>query len=91
MARGTVRRFARVEELLTNNGTGRRPSLLEEFKPYLHQRWNAGCTNATQLFHDIKARGYRGGQKIVLAYLHPFHQHATSLNHHLHHLRSAGS
>ncbi|MEV5540114.1 ISL3 family transposase [Saccharopolyspora shandongensis] len=75
LARGTVRRFARaetVEELLTRNGTGRRPSLLDEFKPYLRQRWNAGCTNATRLFHEIKQRGYRGGLKIVLEYLHPF-------------------
>jgi transposase len=75
LSRGTVRRFARattVEELLTRNGTGHRRSLLEEFKPYLHQRFNEGCTNATQLFGEIKARGYRGGQKIVHEYLHPF-------------------
>lgn len=53
LAKGTVRRFVRaagVDELLTNDGTGRRPSLLEEFKPYLHQRWTAGCSNATLLF-----------------------------------------
>ncbi|WP_306371932.1 ISL3 family transposase [Nocardia sp. CC216A] len=75
LARGTVRRFARavtVEELLVNTGTGQRRSLLEEFKPYLHQRWNEGCTNATELFHEIKARGFRGGPKIVMNYLHPF-------------------
>ncbi|WP_274534381.1 ISL3 family transposase [Saccharothrix sp. CB00851] len=75
LAKGTVRRFVRasgVDELLTNDGTGRRPSLLEEFKPYLHRRWTAGCTNATLLFEEIKARGYRGRYQIVRDYLRPF-------------------
>jgi hypothetical protein len=75
LSRGTVRRFARadtVEELLTRNGTGRRPSLLDEFKPYLHERWNAGCTNAAILLAEITARGYRGGSTLVRHYLHQF-------------------
>jgi transposase len=72
IARGTVRRFARastVEELLVNNGTGRRRSMLEEFKPYLHQRWNAGCTNAARLLDEITDRGYAGGAQILRKYL----------------------
>nr|WP_218002637.1 transposase [Nocardia brevicatena] len=75
LARGTVRRFARaadVEEPLVHNGTGRRVLLLDPFTPYLHRRWNEGCTNATQLFGEIRDLGYRGGKKTVLNYLHLF-------------------
>jgi transposase len=75
LARGTVRRFARadtVDELLTRNGTGHRPSVLDEFKPYLHERWIAGCTNTATLFNEITARGYRGRPTLVRHYLHQF-------------------
>jgi Transposase len=75
LARGTVRRFARadtVDELLVNNGTGRRPSLLEPFTPYLHQRFNDGVTTATRLHGEITARGFRGSYELVRDYLRPF-------------------
>ncbi|WP_406689289.1 ISL3 family transposase [Saccharopolyspora sp. ID03-671] len=72
LSRGTVRRFARADrpdELLVNNGTGHRASLLEAYKPYLHQRWEAGCTNATRLCQEITARGYTGGFTVVRDYI----------------------
>ncbi len=75
LARGTTRRFARAaspEELLVSNRTGYRVSILEPYKPDLNRRWNEGCTNATQLFEEIKARGYRGSEKLVRNYLQPF-------------------
>ncbi len=56
--RRTVRRFARatdVEQLLGKAGS--RGSLLDEFKPYLHERFNAGHTDAAALTEQIKALG----------------------------------
>jgi transposase len=74
LAKETVRRFARAasaEDLLAK-ARGRRPSVLDEFKPYLHQRWNAGCTNMLQLHTEIKQAGYPGSYSIVRNYLQPF-------------------
>jgi transposase len=75
LARNTVRRFARTtdpEELLVNDGTGRRPSILQDYEPYLRQRWNAGCTDAAALWRDIRARGYPGGYSLVREHLAPW-------------------
>jgi transposase len=48
LAKETVRKFYRassVEEVTATARAGR-PSVLDEFKPYLHERFNAGITNA---------------------------------------------
>jgi len=80
LAKETVRRFARAasaEDLLAK-ARGRRPSVLDDFKPYLHQRWNAGCTNMLQLHTEIKAAGYPGSYSIVRDYLRPFRATGTA-------------
>jgi transposase len=74
LAKETVRRFYRaasVDELLAK-ARDRRPSILDDFKPYLHQRWNEGCTNVWQLHAEIRGQGYRGGYGTVRDYLQPF-------------------
>ena len=69
----TVRRFtqaANVEQLLVRARS--RASLLDAFKPYLHERFNAGHTDAAALTAEINAMGYRGSAQTVRRYLHPF-------------------
>jgi transposase len=73
LSRNTVRRFARAttwQELVTGKWQCL-PSILDDFKPYLHQRWNEGCTTAPTLFDEITAAGYRGGLTVLRDYLRP--------------------
>jgi transposase len=41
---------------------------LNPYKPYLLERWNAGCYNAMRLLRDLRQRGYTGGYGVVAAY-----------------------
>ena len=43
-------------------------SVLNPYKPYLLERWNAGCYNAMRLLRDLRQQGYAGGYGIVAAY-----------------------
>jgi transposase len=74
LAKETVRRFYRatsVEELLAKARDGR-GQILEDYKPYLHRRLANGCSNASQLFREIRQQGYRGSLGTVIDYLRPF-------------------
>ncbi len=83
LSRNTVRRFARAaspEELLVNDGTGRRPSILDEHVPYLRERWNSRCTNAAQLWQgDPRPRlATCGTRSTTLPSPHPFPSYSRS-------------
>jgi transposase len=73
LAPGTVRRYFHAEsagELVAASLAGW-PSMLDDYKPHLHRRWNEGCTNIQQLHREVKALGFRGSYATVYAYLAP--------------------
>jgi len=43
-------------------------SLLNPYKDYLLERWNAGCRTAMQLFRELQPQGYTGSYRRVAAY-----------------------
>jgi transposase len=65
----TVRRYLHGRSPKARRHRTRR--LLDPFRPYLLQRWNEGCSNATQLFREIQAQGYAGSTTIVRTALQP--------------------
>jgi transposase len=69
--RKTVRKYARAtnpEQLLGPNPSSG-PGLLGPFKPYLQVRCAEGITATTVLYEEIRARGYRGGQRTLRRFL----------------------
>lgn len=69
---GTVKQLANAatpEELFTGQWQNR-PSVLDDYKPCLDDRWNEGCANAWKLWEEIVPLGYKGSYQRVRAHLH---------------------
>ncbi|GAA2974382.1 ISL3-like element IS469 family transposase [Streptomyces enissocaesilis] len=65
-----VRRYARtanVEELLVK--VTQRRTLLDDYKPYIYQRFVQGCRNASQLFREVRDQGFPGDRSVVNSYV----------------------
>jgi transposase len=73
--RKTVQRFARAGSAgeLLGKATSRE-SRLDEFKPYICQRWNQGVTDAAALHAELQERGWAGSVQTVRRYVRPFRQ-----------------
>ena len=69
--RKTVRRYAHAATPeAASLGTGsRRYGQIHAYSPYLHQRWNEGCTDAARLHAEITELGFRGSQRTVRRHL----------------------
>jgi transposase len=77
--RKTVQRFARAgsaDELLGKATS--RESRLDQFKPYICQRWNQGVTDAAALHAELQERGWAGSVQTVRRYVRPFRQAAAA-------------
>jgi transposase len=59
LSRNTVRRWMRSDTAPTWRKSAR-SRITDPFRPYLEQRLSEGMANATQLWREIKERGYRG-------------------------------
>ncbi|MEN1882461.1 hypothetical protein [Streptomyces mirabilis] len=71
--RSTVRRFGRatcIDELLVK--AVNRSTILDAYRPHLHQRWSEGCHDTAQLHREITAFGFPGGIQTVRRYLRNF-------------------
>ncbi|MGC1548348.1 MAG: ISL3 family transposase [Rhodanobacter sp.] len=60
----TIRRWIRAQVFPERRPAERR-SKVDRYREYLEQRWNEGCHNATQLWHELRARGFTGQSPIV--------------------------
>lgn len=65
MHRRDVRQFIHADECPQRAPAGKRGSKLDKYLPYLRERWEQGCHNATELAREITAQGFRGADSLV--------------------------
>ena len=58
--RRTVKKYLQASTFPARQPRRRYPRVLDPFKAYLAERWQAGCHNAKQLFGEITSQGFRG-------------------------------
>jgi transposase len=61
----TVLRWLRAGQFPERKPPSGRRQKAAAFADYLQQRWSEGCHNATQLYREIRVRGYKGCRAMV--------------------------
>jgi len=62
----TIYKYLSMPEFPQRIARKKRPSILDTYREYLSQRWEAGCRNASQLWREIQGMGYPGTSRQVL-------------------------
>jgi transposase len=65
ISRKVVHRSVRAGTFPERVSTGRRPSKLDPYLPYLRKRWEEGCHNGSQLARELETQGFRGAASLV--------------------------
>lgn len=66
MSTNTVRKYVEAESCPFYPAGRLSPTKLTPWLPYLEQRWQAGCTNASQLWREISQEGFSGSLGLVI-------------------------
>ncbi len=69
MSRATLKRYLSHETLPDH---ALRNATIKPYAAYLKERWQAGAHNASQLFHEIVARGYCGSYLLLSRFVQPW-------------------
>ena len=77
MHRSTVHRLLETPDPPRNRPrppplSGLRSPSLQPYVAYLQGRWQAGCTNSSQLFRELVAQGYNGSRSLLYQALQPW-------------------
>ncbi|HEY6377277.1 MAG TPA: ISL3 family transposase [Edaphobacter sp.] len=70
--RRTIRRWTRSGDFPERKPVFRRSSI-DEYRRYLDQRWEEGCHNASQLWREMRERGFTGMDSIVRNWIRQHH------------------
>lgn len=70
MSRMTVYRYLSAPEFPEWGRHPYRGSILNSYEPYLIRRWREGCRNASELWREVKEKGYPGSRKQVTQWVY---------------------
>jgi len=65
----TIKKYLQASTFPERPPRRRPPSILDPYKAYLLERWQAGCRSAKELYHEMQAQGFAGKYSIVAAYI----------------------
>jgi transposase len=67
----TVSRWSSLSQFPERSRRTGDTSCLDPYKPYLLERWQAGCQNIAHLWRDVQSQGFPGSYRLVSDYLAP--------------------
>jgi transposase len=85
--RRTVKKYLQASTFPERPPRRRRSSILDPYKAYLLERWNAGCHSALELCREIQSQGFPGQYSMVADYVSRFRPAQGRVSKH----RKAGS
>ncbi len=84
----TVQRWLHHGQFPERRRRAERPGQLAPFAPYLRERWEVGCHNATRLWQEVRALGFTGSYTSVAIHVAPWRGEGYRYRGHAHRRRS---